>query len=156
MSSLRDASSQNEGSSKGESIRRDVLAIASWTAVIGTFRRLRVEAMGDDITPGHMVLARLRNGPQNLRELVEREHVQAPSMTRTVNALTEQGFVTRTVRPGDGRQIQAEITPAREDVLQDAGGQCMAWLAQRVAGLTGEDRVIRSGAVPIMQRLSAK
>ena len=141
----------------GDGIRPDVLAIDLRTAVMRTSRRLRVEATGDVITPGqYTVLAQLRNGPQTLRELAEREHVQAPSMTRIVNALTDQGFVTRTVHPGDGRQIQVGITPAGEVVFAEAREQRNAWLAQRVAGLSDEDRLILSRAAHIMQQLSAK
>ncbi|WP_345449273.1 MarR family transcriptional regulator [Arthrobacter gyeryongensis] len=122
-----------------------------------TSRRLRVEATGDVVTPGqYTVLAQLRYGPQTLRELAEREHVQAPSMTRIVNALTDQGFATRTAHPRDGRQIQVGITPAGEDVLAEAREQRNAWLAQRVAGLSEEDRLILSRAAHIMQRLSEK
>lgn len=141
----------------GDSVRPDVLAIDLRTAVMRTSRRLRVEATGDVITPGqYTVLAQLRNGPQTLRELAEREHVQAPSMTRIVNALTDQGFATRTVHPGDGRQIQVSITPAGEVVFAEAREQRTAWLAQRVAGLGEEDRLILSRAAHIMQQLSAK
>jgi DNA-binding MarR family transcriptional regulator len=141
----------------GDSIRPDVLAIDLRTAVMRTSRRLRVEATGDVITPGqYTVLAQLHNGPQTLRELAEREHVQAPSMTRIVNALTDQGFATRAAHPGDGRQIQVAITPAGEAVLAEAREQRTAWLAQRVAGLSEEDRLILSRAAHIMQQLSAK
>jgi DNA-binding MarR family transcriptional regulator len=141
----------------GDSIRPDVLAIDLRTAVMRTSRRLRVEATGDVITPGqYTVLAQLRNGPQTLRELAEREHVQAPSMTRIVKALTDQGFASRTVHPGDGRQIQVAITPAGEDVFAEAREQRTAWLAQRVAGLSEEDRLVLSRAARIMQQLSAK
>lgn len=141
----------------GDSIRPDILAIDLRTAVMRTSRRLRVEATGDVITPGqYTVLAQLRTGTQTLRELAEREHVQAPSMTRIVNALTDQGFVTRTAHPVDGRQIQVGITPAGEDVLAEASEQRTAWLAQRVAGLSEEDRLILSRAAHIMQHLSAK
>jgi DNA-binding MarR family transcriptional regulator len=141
----------------GDSIRPDVLAIDLRTAVMRTSRRLRVEATGDVITPGqYTVLAQLRIGPQTLRELAEREHVQAPSMTRIVNALTDQGFATRTVHPGDGRQIHVGITSAGEDVFAEAREQRTAWLAQRVAGLSEEDRLILSRAAHIMQQLSAK
>lgn len=141
-----------------DSITPDILAIDLRTAVMRTSRRLRVEATGDVITPGqYTVLAQLNGGgPQTLRELAEREHVQAPSMTRIVNALTEQGFVTRTAHPTDGRQVQVRITPAGEAVLAEARGQRTAWLAQRVAGLSDEDRRILSRAAHIMQQLSAK
>lgn len=123
-----------------------------------TSRRLRVEATGDVITPGqYTVLAQLNsNGPQTLRALADGEHVQAPSMTRIVNALTEQGFVTRKAHPDDGRQVQVSITPAGENVLAEAREQRTAWLAQRVAGLTEEERLTLSRAARIMQQLAAK
>ena len=141
-----------------DSITPDSLAIDLRTAVMRTSRRLRVEATGDVITPGqYTVLAQLNgNGPQTLRALAEREHVQAPSMTRIVNALTEQGLVTRTAHPADGRQVQVGITPAGKDVLAEAREQRTAWLAQRVAGLSDEDRQTLSRAAHIMQQLAAK
>jgi DNA-binding MarR family transcriptional regulator len=142
----------------GDSITPDILAIDLRTAVMRTSRRLRVEATGDVITPGqYTVLAQLNGGgPQTLRELAEREHVQAPSMTRIVNALTEQGFVTRSAHPLDGRQVQVRITPAGEAILAEAREQRTAWLAQRVAVLSDEDRRTLSRAARIMQQLAAK
>ena len=141
-----------------DSIKPDILAIDLRTAVMRTSRRLRVEATGDVISPGqYTVLAQLNGGgPQTLRELAEREHVQAPSMTRIVNALTELGFVTRTAHPLDGRQVQVGITAAGEAILAEAREQRTAWLAHRVAGLSDEDRRILSRAARIMQQLSAK
>jgi DNA-binding MarR family transcriptional regulator len=103
------------------------------------------------------VLAVLNSdGPRTLRALAESEHVQAPSMTRIVNALADQGFVTRTAHPDDGRQVQVEITAAGKDVLAEARSQRTAWLAQRVAGLSEEDRLILSRAARIMQEMSGR
>ena len=140
-----------------DSIEPDMLAIDLRTAVMRTSRRLRIEATGDVITPGqYTVLAHLRIGSRTLRELAESEHVQAPSMTRIVNALTEQGFVSRSPDPEDGRQIQITITPAGETVLAEARSQRTAWLAQRVAGLSQKDRLVLSRAAHLMQEMSAK
>ena len=141
----------------GNGIQPDILAIDLRTAVMRTSRRLRIEATGDVITPGqYTVLAHLDTEPQTLRQLAEREHVQAPSMTRIVNALTEQGFVSRSPDPADGRQIQIAISPAGEEVLAEARSQRTAWLAQRVAGLSEEDRLTLSRAAHIMQEMSAR
>ncbi|MFF2844459.1 MarR family winged helix-turn-helix transcriptional regulator [Paenarthrobacter sp. NPDC057981] len=138
-------------------IQPDILAIDLRTAVMRTSRRLRIEATGDVITPGqYTVLAHLNVAPQSLRELADREHVQAPSMTRIVNALTEQGFVSRQANPADGRQVQISITEPGRDVLAEARSQRTAWLAQRVAGLSEEDRLVLSRAARIMQEMSAK
>lgn len=141
----------------GDSIRPDMLAIELRTAVMRTSRRLRIEASGDVLTPGqYTVLAHLRSGPQTLRGLAELEHVQAPSMTRIVNALTDQGFVSRSAHPEDGRQVLVWITAAGEAVLNEARSQRTAWLAQRVAVLSEEDRLTLSRAARLMQELSAR
>ncbi|KIS28645.1 MarR family transcriptional regulator [Arthrobacter sp. SPG23] len=136
----------------------DTLAIDLRTAVMRTSRRLRVEATGEAITPGqYTVLAQLNgSGPATLRALAQREHVQAPSMTRIVNALAEQGFVTRSAHPDDGRQVHVDITGAGRTVLEAARNQRTAWLAQRVAGLSEEDRTVLSRAARIMQEMSGK
>lgn len=147
----------SSGAPRGAGIQPDILAIDLRIAVMRTSRRLRIEATGDVITPGqYTVLAHVRGGAMTLRELAEREHVQAPSMTRIVNALTEHGFVSRAADPRDGRQIHVGITPAGEAVLNEARGQRTAWLAQRVAGLSEEDRLTLSRAAHIMQELSAR
>lgn len=135
----------------------DRLAIDLRTAVMRTSRRLRVEATGEVITPGqYTVLAQLDvGGASTLRKLAEREHVQAPSMTRIVNALAEQGFVSRSAHPDDGRQVRIDITAAGRSVLTEARNQRTAWLAQRVSGLSDEDRMVLSRAAKIMQEMSA-
>ncbi|MEW1808108.1 MarR family transcriptional regulator [Pseudarthrobacter sp. NPDC080039] len=136
----------------------DTLAIDLRTAVMRTSRRLRVEATGEIITPGQYTVLALLNGsgPSTLRALAQSEHVQAPSMTRIVNALADQGFVTRSTHPDDGRQVRVDITDAGRTVLAEARSQRTAWLAQRVAGLSEEDRLVLSRAARIMQEMSGK
>ncbi|WP_457948658.1 MarR family winged helix-turn-helix transcriptional regulator [Pseudarthrobacter sp. alpha12b] len=136
----------------------DTLAIDLRTAVMRTSRRLRVEATGETITPGQYTVLALLNGsgPSTLRALAKSEHVQAPSMTRIVNALADQGFVTRSANPDDGRQVRVDITDAGRTVLEEARSQRTAWLAQRVAGLSEEDRLTLSRAASIMQEMSGK
>lgn len=139
-------------------ISPDTLAIDLRTAVMRTSRRLRVEATGDVITPGQYTVLALLNGsgPSTLRDLATSEHVQAPSMTRIVNALAELGFVSRAANPDDGRQVHIDITDAGRAVLEEARNQRTAWLAQRVAGLSEEDRLVLSQAAHIMQEMSGK
>jgi hypothetical protein len=50
--------------------------------------------------------------------------------------------------------VSADLEPCI--FFAEARGQRTAWLAQRVAGLSEEDRLILSRAAHIMQQLSAK
>lgn len=141
-----------------DGIHPGTLATDLRTAVMRTSRRLRIEATGDAITPGqYTVLAHLLSGgSQTLGALAEREQVQAPSMTRIVNALTDKGLVSRSAHPEDGRQVHIRITPAGEAVLTESRSQRTAWLAQRIAGLSDEEQRTLSRAALIMQEMSTK
>jgi DNA-binding MarR family transcriptional regulator len=140
-----------------EGIEPDVLAVDLRIAVMRTSRRLRTEASGDVVSPGQFAaLARLRCGPRTLRELADRENVQAPSMTRIVNALNGQGLVTRTPHPEDGRQVLVGITSAGQAALVEAQSHRTAWLSRRVAVLDEEDRRTLSRAAHLLQELSAR
>ncbi len=77
-------------------------------------------------------------------------------MTRIVNALTELHFVSRETNPADGRQVRVTITDAGKTVIAEVRSQRTAWLAQRVAVLSGEDRRILGQAARIMQEMASK
>ncbi|MCG2620823.1 MarR family transcriptional regulator [Arthrobacter sp. I2-34] len=140
-----------------DALRPDVLAVDLRIAVMRTSRRLRTEASGDIVPPGqYAVLAHLTGGPRTLRELAEREQVQAPSMTRIVNGLVEQGYVAREPHPADGRQILVRITGSGEAVLSEARSHRTAWLARRLAEFDDDDRRILSRAAHLMQEMSAR
>lgn len=139
----------------GASGEPDTLAMEVATAVMRTSRRLRVDGTG--MTPGqYAVLAHISGGPRSLRELADREQVQAPTMTRIVNALAERGFVSRLLHPEDRRRVQISITPAGETALVQGHSQRNEWLDRRVAGLSEGDRITLSRAASILQELSAR
>ncbi|NKX50656.1 MarR family transcriptional regulator [Arthrobacter deserti] len=140
-----------------EALAPDVLAAELRVAVMRTSRRLRTEASGEVLPPGqYAVLAYLAGGPRTLRELADREQVQAPSMTRIVNGLVEQGLVAREPHPGDGRQVLVRMTRAGEAVLAEARSHRTAWLARRLAEFSDEVRRILSRAAHLMQEMSAR
>ncbi|WP_394940301.1 MarR family winged helix-turn-helix transcriptional regulator [Psychromicrobium sp. YIM B11713] len=133
------------------------LAVQLRMAVMRTSRRLRAEATSESVTPGQFtVLAILSDGRQTLRQLADREHVQAPSMTRMINALESGGLVTRQSDPSDGRQILVELTDAGREVLRDTRQRRTEWLERRLAGLSAEERKVLREAAAILQKMSAK
>ena len=132
------------------------LAVELRIAVMRTSRRLRTEASGDAVSPGqYSVLAAIQRGPMTLRQLADREHMQAPSMTRIVNALEDMELVARKDHPTDGRQVLVEITEAGLATITDARTRRTAWLAQRVAALEPDERAVLRQAARILQEMSA-
>ncbi|GAA1048912.1 MarR family winged helix-turn-helix transcriptional regulator [Arthrobacter russicus] len=133
------------------------LAVELRMAIMRTSRRLRVEATTESITAGQFtVLALLGHGPLTLRELADAEHVQAPSMTRTVNGLEAAGLVNRLPHPSDGRQVLAELTAAGREVLTDTRQRRNEWLEKRLAKLSNEERKTLREAAEILQKMAAK
>ncbi|WP_083602882.1 MarR family winged helix-turn-helix transcriptional regulator [Bowdeniella nasicola] len=112
-------------------------------AVYRTARRLRSEAQAAaDITQSQFcVLASLdRYGALTPGELAEQERVQPPSMTRTVAALDELGFVERGPHPSDRRQVLVHLTPDGREVLTMVRRRRTAWLTEALSELDPEQR----------------
>lgn len=95
-------------------------------------RRLRRERADDHISDAHFaVLANLKmNGALTIGALAQRERVTAPTMSSTVAALVEDGYVTRVQDEEDRRRVQVEITDAGTAVVT-------ATVRKRDAALSG-------------------
>jgi DNA-binding MarR family transcriptional regulator len=126
-------------------------------ALARVHRRARQEAVtkGDDVTASRLAaLATVENhGPLTLGELAAIEQVQPPSMTRIVGRLEEQGFVTRQVDATDRRVARVEITPAGTEVLAVMRTRRNAFLAERVARFTDDERATLAAAVTLLERI---
>ena len=121
-----------------------------------TVRRLRLERSSEQITDGqYAVLATLANlGPQTPSALAEREHVQPPPMTRTINALAEAGLVRRDDHPTDRRQVLVSITDAGLAEVKETRRRRDQWLEKRLAEITPQEREVLAEAVHILRRIS--
>jgi DNA-binding MarR family transcriptional regulator len=95
-----------------------------------------------------------RHGAMTPGELAEHEKVQPPSMTRVIAALEERNLLLRSPHPTDRRQVILSVTEEGEKLLKDERRRKEAWLAQRLAELTPEEREILRRAAPILERLS--
>jgi DNA-binding MarR family transcriptional regulator len=75
-------------------------------------------------------------------------------MTRTVNALVDDGYAVRRAHETDRRQVLVDLTDrGRELILADRRRRD-AWLAQRLRELTPEERAVLRDAAPLIQRLA--
>jgi DNA-binding MarR family transcriptional regulator len=95
-----------------------------------------------------------RNGDLTIGELAAHERVQPPSMTRTVNALEQGGYVTRRAHETDGRHVVVALSaPGRTTLLADRARRD-AWLARRLRELTSDERDVLRRAAPLLERLA--
>ncbi len=144
------------GRKTGKPIGAGALAAELRVAVMRTSRRLRAEAASREVSPGqYSVLAGILNSPLTVGQLAMREQIQAPSMTRIVNALASAGLVSREENPGDRRQVLVRITDAGSAALLRARSKRTAWLAKQVAALTPQQRATLHEAAVILQEMSS-
>jgi DNA-binding MarR family transcriptional regulator len=118
-------------------------------------RRVRFEST-DNLAPHHFsVLVRLEESARTPRELAEIEKVSAPSMSRTIGGLEEDGLLTRTADPEDGRSVLVAITPAGRKALGAAREQRNEWMSSRLAALTAEEREVLRRASAVLAKVAA-
>ena len=134
------------------------LASALRVSVARLSRRMRAERdPGNEMLPvGQLSVLGLlsRYGDCTIGELATLERVQPPSMTRTVNALVEGGYVERRRSETDGRRVVVALAAQGEQTLAADRRRRTAWLAQRLRELTPDERSVLRQAAPILERLA--
>lgn len=127
-------------------------------AVMRLARRLRSERADSGLTLTQLsALAALDcHGPTTPGHLAAIERVQPPSMTRVLKGLVDQGLVTRTAHPTDGRQQLVEVTDAARTQLREDRRRREAWLARQLAALDADERRALRAVVPILETLVAE
>lgn len=121
-------------------------------------RRLRSQRAVDSMSDGQFaVLAALSaHGPHTLGELADRERVSAPSMTRTVNCLEEDGYLSRTPDENDRRKVNIALTDAGRTVVAETVRRRDSWLEEALASLTPDQRSTLRDAAEIMREVAAR
>lgn len=120
-------------------------------------RRLAGERHPDnDLSLGQMAVLGLlfRRGDQTVGELARLEHVQPPSMTRTVTCLEGDGLVVRRPHATDGRVVIVSLTDQGRAVVLADRRRRDAWLAVQLTHLTPDERDVLRRAAPLLDRLS--
>lgn len=118
-------------------------------------RRLRQERHSD-LTPSQMsVLGTLRqHGPTSPSSIAQRERVSAPSITRTLNCLADDGLVEREPNPDDGRQVLVRLSDLGEKTLSEERKRRDAWLDRRLRDLDARERAVLREASAILTRIT--
>lgn len=97
----------------------DAVADRLHSAAIHLLRRLRVEdeALGISAPRLSALSVLVFAGPMRIGELAQMERVEAPTMTRLVDGLEREGYVTRSADPGDARAVRVMATDRGRDAL---------------------------------------
>jgi len=125
-------------------------------AVARLSRRLRAEKEDHELsdaqtaTLGYLA----REGSGTIGRLSEYERVKPPSMNRTVNHLEEAGYVERTADAADGRKVVVVLTERGTRLVAETRKRRDAWLHQRLAGLSPEQRATLAAAAEIMREIA--
>ncbi len=81
---------------------------------------LEMRSTGYLLAPVHCpLMVMLAEGSHNLSELAETQAVSLPTMSNSISALVERGWVTRVRAPHDRRMVLVELTPAGRTVLEE-------------------------------------
>jgi DNA-binding MarR family transcriptional regulator len=97
-----------------------------------------------------------RNGELSIGELASQERVQPPSMTRTVSALEEGGYLARRAHDTDRRQVLVSLTEKGRTTLLADRRRRDEWLSRRLRDLSADERAVLRKAAPILQRLASQ
>lgn len=124
-------------------------------AVARLNRRLRQERHSE-LTPTQLsVLGTLVIlGPTSPSAVAARERVSAPSVTRTINCLAEDGYVVREPHPDDGRQVVVTVSERGHEVLGEERQRRDAWLDQRLSHLGPRERGLLREAAALMEGIA--
>jgi DNA-binding MarR family transcriptional regulator len=119
-------------------------------------RRVRFESTIEVPPHQYSVLLRLMDQPRTPSEVAEIERVSAPSMTRTVASLVDQGYVQRADDPEDRRQVILSLTESGRQLVRDTRRRRDQWLAVRLEKLDDDERALLAEATAILERVAAE
>lgn len=125
-------------------------------AVVRLNRKLRAQRAGEGVSLTQIsALSTLHKcGPLTPGQLAAKEGVQPPSMTRVIAALEERGYVERRPHPTDGRQAIVEVSAAGHVYVRETISAREAWLDEKLAELSADERVTLSRAAEIIDRMA--
>jgi DNA-binding MarR family transcriptional regulator len=117
-------------------------------------RRVRIDG-GESVPPLQLsaLVTIEQRGPLRLSELARHEAVTAPTMSRVLSALDEQGLVVRAADPQDARGVLITLSQEGAQRLDEVRTQRTALVARRLARLDDAQRAALTNALPALEAL---
>ncbi len=125
------------------------------SAAIHLLRRVRKQDAATGLGPAQLsaLSVVVFAGPLTLGELAAAEQVKAPTMTRIVSALEQNGLVARRVDSEDRRVVHLRATAKGARVLHQARGRRIRYLAARLRSLDSRQLATLNRAAYLLERL---
>jgi DNA-binding MarR family transcriptional regulator len=122
----------------------------------GLFALLRwLSPPGLSLTANSTLATLERSGPGRLTALATGQGVSQPAMTQLVSRLAEDGLVTRSADPADGRVVHVQITDLGRDYLASRRAARAARLSGLLATLSQGDQDALAAALPAIRALAS-
>jgi DNA-binding MarR family transcriptional regulator len=120
--------------------------------------RLRLQAQSDDMTPTRLSALAIvaKNGPLRLGDLAARLGTSAPTMSRIVDWLLQQGLVDRWPDPDDQRAGLIGMAERGTVWLEEIRTRNTGYLAEKLAILSDQELAALAAAVPVLERIAAE
>jgi DNA-binding MarR family transcriptional regulator len=125
------------------------------SAAIHLLRRLRREDAATGVAPARLsaLSVLVFGGPMNLTSLAAAEQVQAPTMTKVVQALEADGLVRREAVSGDKRGTRLVATARGRRIMAEGRRRRVQRLAAELRALPASERATLEKAAAILERL---
>jgi DNA-binding MarR family transcriptional regulator len=108
----------------------------------------------DNVGMAHMrVLTQLITRPYTLTQLAEDTSVTAPTMSNTITALENRGWVSRIRDTKDRRVVYIQLTQIGMEALNRMGEATRKRLRELIEPLNAEDRVDLERGLSVLQKM---
>jgi len=127
------------------------------SAAIHVLRRVRAQDVRSGLSPARLsaLSVIVFGGPVTLGRLAEAEQVSAPTMTRLVAGLEDDGLLQRQADPADKRVVWVRATARGTAILEEGRRRRIEVLAQALAGLAADELAEVDRAVAHINRALA-
>jgi DNA-binding MarR family transcriptional regulator len=127
------------------------------SAAIHLLRRLRVEdeALGISAPRLSALSVLVFAGPKRIGELAQIEQVEPPTMTRLVDGLQRDGYVTRSPDPNDARAVTVQATARGRAALLEGRRRRVEAFSALLSGLPRRELATLARGVTALERALA-
>ena len=128
------------------------------SSAIHLLRRISQDDAADGVTAARAsaLSVLVYGGPSALGDLARREHVATPTMSRLVEAMVQEGLVTREPAPDSRRTVRLEATPRGRELIERGRTRRIRRLADELGSLSARDLATLERAIGVLGTLAVR